>query len=53
MVPNGGRKSKHSDYSHHADVGSCCASKVRNTFDFQKRKTATEYQASRRGVNAA
>jgi len=35
-------------YSHHADVGICCASRLLNSFKFQKRKTADEYHKSRR-----
>lgn len=38
----------HSNYSHHADVGACCMGKVTRLFNFRKRQTAREYQASRR-----
>ena len=35
---NGGRRqSIHSNYTHHADVGVCCASKILGAFNFQKR----------------
>jgi len=38
----------HSHYTHHADVGSCCAERLLSGFNFTKRKTAKEYAASRR-----
>lgn len=43
-----GANSFHARYSHHADVGSCCAERLLAGFDFQERKSAKEYHASRR-----
>jgi hypothetical protein len=46
---SGGGGTKHSDYTHHADVGICCSDKLLKLFNFQKRVTMTEYQERRRG----
>jgi hypothetical protein len=47
MIP-GVTRSAHSNYSHHADVGSCCREKVLKAIHFRKRTTVEEYQRSRR-----
>jgi hypothetical protein len=52
MIP-GVSRSAHSNYSHHADVGSCCREKVLDGIRFRKRTTAEEYQAMRRGEKVA
>lgn len=36
------------DYTHHADVGICCAARLLKSFNFSKRKTAKQYAESRR-----
>lgn len=41
-------RSAHSNYSHHADVGSCCKDKLMKGIRFRKRTTVEEYQRSRR-----
>ena len=49
LTPNGsGRQRAHSNYSHHADVGVCCAKKLLHVFSFQERTTFEEYQERRR-----
>lgn len=45
---NGQERATHSHYSHHADLGPCCASKVLGTFNFHKRMTRAEYMESRK-----
>lgn len=52
MIP-GVSRSAHSNYSHHADVGSCCREKILNGIHFRKRTSAEQYQASRRGEKVA
>ena len=47
MIP-GVSRGVHSNYSHHADVGECCGTKILKVFNFRERVTAAEYQASRR-----
>lgn len=47
LVP-GTRPGVHSNYSHHADVGNCCQTKLLRGFNFTKRITAEEYHAGRR-----
>ena len=37
-----------SNYTHHLDVGVCCGDKLLKSFDWQKRKTATDYNKGRR-----
>lgn len=39
---------KHSNYTHHADVGVCCKTKLLNGFQWQKRLTAAKYREARR-----
>jgi hypothetical protein len=48
VAPNGGRQRAHSNYSHHADVGACCGTKILKLFNFQERTTFAEYQERRR-----
>lgn len=43
----------HSQYTHHADVGTCCKEKLFKAFKFQKRMTASEYNAKRRNGQRA
>ncbi len=43
-----GFRAVHSNYTHHADVGSCCAGRVLKGFNFRKRMTASEYSEARR-----
>jgi hypothetical protein len=38
----------HSNYTHHADVGECCADKIKKLFNFQARMTAKEYREQRK-----
>jgi hypothetical protein len=49
LTPNGStRQRAHSNYSHHADVGVCCAKKLLGVFSFQERTSFDEYQQRRR-----
>jgi hypothetical protein len=48
MIP-GVSRSAHSNYTHHADVGECCQSKLFKAFNFSQRVSASEYQERRRG----
>ena len=43
-------RTTHSDYSHHADIGVCCADKLLRLFNWQTRQTREEYNASRKGI---
>jgi hypothetical protein len=52
MIP-GVSRSAHSNYSHHADVGECCKSKILNGINFSQRVSIDEYQARRRGEKIA
>lgn len=52
LIP-GVSRAAHSNYSHSADVGECCKSKVLNGIGFRKRRTFEEYQAERRGKRVA
>ena len=47
MIP-GVSRSAHSNYSHVADVGSCCKNKVLREISFRQRMSADAYQAMRR-----
>ena len=47
MIP-GLSQSRHSNYSHHADVGVCCQTRLLKGFNFKKRVTAKEYNESRK-----
>lgn len=47
FVPNGPKRTG-SDYTHHSDVCDLCWKKFSEAFNFQKRKTREEYQASRK-----
>jgi hypothetical protein len=49
MIP-GVSRGVHSNYTHHADVGVCCGTKLLKVFDFRERMTAEEYQSSRRSA---
>lgn len=40
--------SMHSNYTHHADVGECCADRLLKLFNFRPRKTRAEYNAERK-----
>lgn len=52
MIP-GVSRSAHSNYSHSADVGSCCREKLLRGIKFRPRMTADEYQRQRRGEKVA
>ena len=41
-------KVKDSQYTHHADVGECCAPKLMQVISFRERMTQEQYQKSRR-----
>ena len=43
----------HSRYTHHLDVGVCCAKKLLDVMSWTPRKSAAEYHASRRKVKSA
>lgn len=44
-----GKKNRaHSAYTHHADVGECCAQRILELFNFRERMSKQEYLASRR-----
>lgn len=43
----------HSNYTHHADVGECCKSKLFSAFKFQPRVSQKEYQKRRRNGQTA
>lgn len=43
-----GRNNFANNYTHHADVGVCCAKRLLNSFNFTERKTAKEYAEGRR-----
>jgi len=43
-----GVRSLLSNYSHHADVGVCCADRLLRGFDFKKRITKEEYNSKRK-----
>lgn len=44
----GSARAVHSNYTHHADVGSCCGDRLLGSFNFRKRLTAKQYAQSRR-----
>lgn len=46
-------KAVHSNYTHHADVGVCCESKLMKGFNFSKRVTAEQYRNRRKGLKVA
>lgn len=49
FIPAGnGSPVRHSNYTHHADVGSCCHKKLLSGLRWRKRVTAEVYQKSRR-----
>jgi transcriptional regulator of met regulon len=48
VLPDNRGRRAHSNYSHHADVGVCCAEKLLKLFQFQPRTTAAEYQKRRK-----
>jgi hypothetical protein len=52
MIP-GVSRSAHSNYSHSADVGSCCREKLLKGIRFRQRMTAEEYHRQRRGEKVA
>lgn len=39
---------RHSNYTHHLDVGVCCKDRLFKSFNFRMRVTAAEYQAQRK-----
>jgi hypothetical protein len=45
-----GKRITHSDYTHHADVGACCANRILELFNFRSRMTRKEYNAERKGL---
>jgi hypothetical protein len=47
-LSRGSAKAYHSNYSHHLDVGVCCAEKIQKLFGWQKRVTAKEYHKRRK-----
>lgn len=44
----GSARAVHSNYTHHCDVGVCCADRLLKSFKFRKRMNAKAYQSSRR-----
>ncbi len=48
LTPGRGANNFSNNYSHHLDVGSCCASRLLSGFNWQERLTAKEYHQSRR-----
>jgi hypothetical protein len=46
-------RTTHSDYTHHADVGTCCAGRALELLNFRPRQTRAEYMASRKGQTVA
>lgn len=48
LVPGRGANNFSNNYSHHLDVGSCCAERLLKGFNWQERLSATEYRAQRR-----
>jgi len=52
VIPGVSRRA-HSNYSHSADVGACCKDTVLQGINFRKRRTAEEYQRSRKGQKVA
>jgi hypothetical protein len=44
-----GKRTSHSDYTHHADVGPCCSTRILTMFKFQKRTSREEYNERRKG----
>jgi hypothetical protein len=48
LTPGRGANNFSNNYSHHLDVGVCCADKLLKSFDWQPRQTAQEYHRSRR-----
>ena len=43
-----GRNNFANNYTHHADVGVCCAKRLLSGFNFSPRKSAKEYAETRR-----
>lgn len=41
-------KGIYSNYTHHCDVGECCASKIKQLFAFRERRTRAQYLADRK-----
>ena len=52
-LTNGKRSQFANDYTHHADVGVCCAERLLSGFNFSKRVTAKEYHEGRRKKKVA
>lgn len=48
MIRGRGGNAFNSNYTHHCDVGVCCHERLMKGFQWQERKTAAEYQKSRR-----
>jgi hypothetical protein len=46
-------KLTHSQYTHHADIGTCCKNQLFKVFKFQTRMSAREYAAKRRNGSKA
>jgi hypothetical protein len=47
-IPTRSTARSHSDYTHHADVGECCSSRLLQLFNFRERMTRKEYLAKRK-----
>lgn len=47
-IPSVDAPAKHSNYTHHCDVGECCGVKVLKLLNFRPRVTADQYHESRR-----
>ena len=48
LTPGRGANNFSNNYSHHLDVGSCCADRLLKGFNFHERLTAKEYAKQRR-----
>lgn len=51
-IITGVNRAVHSNYTHHADVGTCCEKKLIRVFNFRPRITAAEYHESRKVARA-
>jgi hypothetical protein len=47
-APPSSGSSMHSNYTHHADVGTCCQGRVKQIINFKPRMTRAQYNAKRK-----
>lgn len=47
-APPSSGSSMHSNYTHHADIGTCCQGRVKQIINFKPRLTRDEYNARRK-----